>query len=266
MQLDELFALVGEHRAGQLDEDEIIKRLARRPRWIWTAVDPVSKLFIHVAIGDRCLAMAQRFVHQVVHRLAPGCHPLFLSDGLKDYATALLTHFGQWVQFPRRQPKGPAPKPRWCALPQLRYAQVIKKCRRRRLVKLIQRVVFGHRDEIDGLLAAHGWQINTAFVERLNLTLRQHVAAIGRRVITLAKTDTGLLAQLHLFQAYYNLCLPHASLRQSLPWELIDASDRGAQHWQKTTPAMAAGLTDHVWSLRELLLFRVPPWQQPALE
>ncbi len=102
--------------------------------------------------------------------------------------------------------------------------------------------------------------------QALNLTLRQHVAAIGRRVITLAKTDTGLLAQLHLFQAYYNLCLPHASLRQSLPWELIDASDRGAQHWQKTTPAMAAGLTDHVWSLRELLLFRVPPWHQPALE
>lgn len=266
VQLDELFALVGEHRAGQIDEDELIKRLARRPRWVWTAVDPVSKLFIHVAIGDRCLAMAQRFVHQVVHRLAPGCHPLFLSDGFKDYATALLTHFGQWVQFPRRQPKGSAPKPRWCALPQLRYAQVVKQCRRRRLVKLIQRVVFGHREEIDSLLAAQGWQINTAFVERLNLTLRQQVAAIGRRVSTLAKTDTGLLAQLHLFQAYYNCCLPHTSLRQSLPWELIDASDRGAQHWQKTTPAMAAGLTDHVWGLRELLLFRVPPWQQAALE
>ena len=106
----------------------------------------------------------------------------------------------------------------------------------------------------------------TAFVERLNLTLRQHVAAIGRRVITLAKTDTGLLAQPHLFQAYYNLCLPQASLQQALPLELIDASDRSAQDWQKTTPAMAAGLTDHVWSLRELLLFRVPPWQQPALE
>ena len=145
-------------------------------------------------------------------------------------------------------------------------AQLVKKCRRRRLVSLIQRLVFGSRAKIEQLLADQGWQINTAFVERLNLTLRQHVAAIGRRVITLAKTDTGLCAQLHLFQAYYNLCLPHASLRQSLPWELIEASDRGSEHWQKTTPAMAAGLTDHVWTLRELLLFRVPPWQQPALE
>ncbi len=266
VQLDELFALVSEHRAGQIGENDMIERLARRPRWVWTAVDPVSKLWIHVTIGDRCLATAQRFVHQVAHRLATHCHPLFLSDGLKDYGTALLTHFGQWVQFPRRQPRGKAPKPRWCALPQLRYAQVIKKCRRRRLVKLIQRVVFGRRDQIDSLLAAHGWQINTAFVERLNLTLRQHVAAIGRRVITLAKTDTGLLAQLHLFQAYYNVCLPHASLQQTLPVVSIDASDRGIPYRQKTTPAMAAGLTDHAWSLREFLLFRVPPWQQPALE
>jgi len=134
------------------------------------------------------------------------------------------------------------------------------------LVKLIQRSVFGRRDDIDNLLAVHGWQINTAFVERLNLTLRQHIAAIGRRVITLAKTDTGLLAQLHLFQAYYNICLPHTSLRQALPLAWNNANDRGAQYRQKTTPAMAAGLTDQVWSLRELLLFRVPPWQQPALE
>jgi len=117
VQLDELFALIGEHRAGQIGENDMIERLARRPRWVWTAVDPVSKLWIHVDIGDRCLAMAQRFVHQVAHRLAAHCHPVFLRDGLKDYGTALLTHFGQWVQFPRRQPRGKAPKPRWCALP-----------------------------------------------------------------------------------------------------------------------------------------------------
>lgn len=266
VQLDELFALVSEVRTGQLSEDEAIERLSRSPRWVWTAIDPVSKLFIAVSVGERSLAMAQRFVHQLVHRLAPGCRPLFLSDGFKDYGTALLTHFGHWVQYPRRQPRGPAPKPRWCAQPQLLYAQVVKKCRRRRLVTLIQRVVFGHPAKIEQRLANRGWQINTAFVERLNLTLRQHVAAIGRRVITLAKSDSSLHRQLLLFQSYYNLCLPHASLRQALPLALIDASHRASQHGQKTTPAMAAGLTDHVWTLRELLLFRVPPWQQPALE
>jgi hypothetical protein len=63
-------------------------------------------------------------------------------------------------------------------------------------------VIFGARTEIDRILARQGWQINTAFVERLNLTLRQHVGAIGRRVMTPAKTDSGLQHQLQLFQAY----------------------------------------------------------------
>jgi IS1 family transposase len=63
----------------------------------------------------------------------------------------------------------------------------------------------------------HGWQINTAFVERLNLDLRQHVAAVGRRVNTLCKHTVGLRQQLALFQVYHNLVLPHASLRQALP-------------------------------------------------
>jgi len=61
--------------------------------------------------------MAQSVVHQVVQVLAPGCVPLFLTDGFKEYATALLTHFGQWVQPSRRQATGPAPKPRWMPLP-----------------------------------------------------------------------------------------------------------------------------------------------------
>jgi hypothetical protein len=103
--------------------------------------------------------------------------PLFLTDGLKEYMTALLTHFGHWVQLPRRQATGPSPKPRWLPLPGLLYAQVIKTVRRRRLVNVTHRVVFGTLDRVNAVLAACGWQINTAFVERLNLTIRQHVAA-----------------------------------------------------------------------------------------
>jgi hypothetical protein len=77
--------------------------------------------------------MAQRVVHQVARVLAPGCVPLFLTDGFKEYTMALLTHFGHWVQPPRRQATGPAPKPRWMPLPALLYAQVVKTSRRRRL-------------------------------------------------------------------------------------------------------------------------------------
>src|SRR5436190_19351245 len=116
----------------------------------------------------------------------------------------------------------------------------------------------------DPVLAACGWQINTAFVERLNLDLRQHVAAIGRRVATLCKGEDGLCHQLSLFQTYHNFCLPHASLRQPLPQPLPTNGTGSAKPGRPRTPAMAAGLTDHVWSLREVLLFRVPPWPQPA--
>jgi hypothetical protein len=147
--------------------------------------------------------MAPRVVHQVVQVLAPGCVPLFLTDGLKGYATALLTHFGQWVQPARRQATGPAPKPRWLPLPQLLYAQVVKTVRRRRLVHVRHRVVFGTLEALQQVLAACGWQIQTAFVERLNLTIRQQVAAVGRRVSTLCKGEDGLRQQVAVFHCYY---------------------------------------------------------------
>src|SRR5207244_3841867 len=184
VQLDELFALLSAVKAGEVSEAEAITRLSRSPHWVWTAMDPVTKLLLAIDVGERTLAMAQRVVHQVGQLLAPGCVPLFLTDGFKEYATALLTHFGQWVQPPRRQAQGPAPKPRWMPLPQLLYAQVVKTVRCRRLVRVRHRVVFGTLEAVQQVLEACGWQINTAFVERLNLTIRQHVAAVGRRVST----------------------------------------------------------------------------------
>src|SRR3989442_12848935 len=87
--------------------------------------------------------MAQRVVHQVAQVLAPDCAPLFLTDGFREYLTALLTHYGQWGQRARRRAQGPAPKPRWRPLPPLLYAQVIKTVGRRRLVRGSHRVVFG---------------------------------------------------------------------------------------------------------------------------
>ena len=71
---------------------------------------------------------------QVTQVLAPGCVPLFLTDGFKEYRTAILAHFGYWIQPERRQAKGPLPQPRWMPLPELLYAQVVKAYRRRRLV------------------------------------------------------------------------------------------------------------------------------------
>src|SRR5690349_8899812 len=264
VQLDELFALLSAVKEGEVSEAEAIERLERSPQWVWAAMDPESKLLLTIDVGDRTLAMAQRVVHQVVQVLAPGCVPLFLTDGFKEYATALLTHCGQWVQPPRRQDKGPAPKPRWMPLPGLLYAQVIKTVRRRRLVRVRHRVVFGTLEAVQQVLAACGWQINTAFIERLNLSIRQHVAAVGRRVTTLCKGEDGLHQQLALYHVYYNFCLPHASVRLPLPQPEPTHGSGSAKQWRPRTPAMAAGLTDRVWSLREVLMFRVPPWPQPV--
>src|SRR5262245_46966944 len=264
VQLDELFALLSAVKAGAVSAAEAIERLERSPQWVWVAMDPESKLLLATDVGDRTLAMAQRFVHQVAQVLAPDCAPLFLTDGFREYLTALLTHYGAWVQPPRRQVTGPAPQPRWMPLPQLLYAQVIKTVRRRRLVRVSHRVVFGTLEAVEQVLAACGWQIQTAFVERLNLTIRQHVAAVGRRVSTLCKGEDGLRQQVAVFHAYYNFCLPHASVRQPLPQPESTHGTGSTTQWRPCTPAMAAGLTDHVWTLREVLLFRVPPWPQPA--
>ena len=179
-------------------------------------MDPQSKVLLVIDVGTRTLAMAQRVVHQVVERLAPGCVPLCLTDGLKDYGTAFLTHFGQWIQPARCRDKGPLPKPRWVPVPELLYAQVVKSYRRRRIVGVKHRVVFGTLEQVPQVLVACGRKINTAFVERLNLDIRQRVAAVGRRVNTLCQGEDGLRHQLTVYHAYYNFCLPHASLRQPL--------------------------------------------------
>ena len=262
LQLDELYAVLRDLKAGAISDDEAMKRLERSRYWVWTVIDPKSKLLLVVDVGSRTLAMAQRVVHQVTEVPAPGCVPLFLTDGLKDYATALLTHFGQWRQPERRQEKGPLPEPRWMPLPELLYAQVVKSYRRRRLVGVTHRVVFGTRLAIAQVLARCGWTINTAFVERLNLDIRQRVAAVGRRVNTLCQGEDGMHQQLALFQVYHNFVLPHASLRQALAEAISTNGSGSAKVWRQQTPAMAAGVTDHVWTLKEVLMFRVPPWPQ----
>jgi transposase-like protein/IS1 family transposase len=262
VQLDELFALLSAVKAEEVSEAETLRRLSRSPCWVWVALDPIAKLLLAIEGGARTLALAQRLVHQVAQVLAPDCVPLFLSDGFKEYRTAVLTHYGHWVPRPRCWATGRLPRPRWLPLPQLQYAQVVKTTRRRRLVRVTHRVVFGTLAGVKQVLAASGWQINTAFIERVNLTIRQHVAAVGRRVTTLCKGERGVRQQLALYHVYYNFCLPHSSLRLLLPQPTPTNGTGSAKRWRPCTPAMAAGLTDHVWTLREVLGFRVPPRPQ----
>ena len=111
-------------------------------------------------------------------------------------------------------------------------------------------MVFGTLERVQQVLSACGCKINTAFVERLNLDIRQRVAAVGRRVNTLCQGEDGVRQQLVVYHAYDNFCLPHASLRQPLLVPEATNGSGSAKVWRPCTPAMAAGLSDHVWSLQ----------------
>lgn len=259
VQVDELWALLGLQDSTAKGEKQ------RAKRWVWAGMDPVSKLLLAYVVGDRSLASAQLLIHAIACLLAPGCVPLFISDQWVAYATALLTHFGHWVEVPRRHRLGRSPKPRWLPLPDLQYAQVVKQRVKGRVVSVTHRVVYGSLEQVTAILSQSGvgQVINTAFIERLNLNIRQHVAALGRKVISLAKSDSGLNNQLALRQGYYNFCLPHSALRIPLPEPQPTKGNGSPKKWQLRTPGMAAGVTDRMWRMEELLLFRVPSWRQP---
>jgi hypothetical protein len=95
------------------------------------------------------------------------------------------------------------------SLPQLRYAQVVKQYRRRRLIRVHHRVAFGSLAAVQQVLASHSWQINTAFIEHVNLTIRHHVAAVGRRVMTLCKGEEGVRHQLALYSFAVTKTMAH---------------------------------------------------------
>ena len=102
--------------------------------------------------------------------------------------------------------------------------------------------------------------ITTDGVERTNLTVRQHARQLGRQGNAFAKEPDSLGHQLTLAFASSHCVVPHRSLRQRLPHSLPTKGRNGSRkQWKPVTPAMAAGLTDHVWTMDELLSFRVPP-------
>ena len=259
-----LVDVIPQLHVGYVAQDEASERLSRSPQWVWVALAPERKVLLTIDVGERTVALAQRVVHHVAQMLAPHWVPRFLTEGFREYLPAVLPQYGQWVQMPRRQAQGPALKPRWRPLPQLLPALVVQTGRRRRLGRVRPRVVFVTMEAIQQGLVACGWQINTAFIERVNLTIRQQVAAVGRRGTTLCKGEAGLRQQWALYHRYSNFCLPHASLRVPLPQPLPTNGTGAAKQGRPCTPAMAAGLTAQIGTLRELLWLRVPPWPQPA--
>ena len=178
VQLDELYAVLSAVKDGELSEAKAIKRLSRSPHWVWTAIDPVSKLLVAIDVGERTLAMAQRFVHQVAQVLAPDCAPLFLTDGFREYTDGLadpLWALGAAASAAR--PKAPRPSRAGCPCRSCSMRRWSRPCGVGAWSASSTAWCSGRSRPSSRCWSALGWQINTAFVERLNLSIRQHVAA-----------------------------------------------------------------------------------------
>ncbi len=240
-----------------LQLDELRTRLRRRTHtlWLWLAVDPLTKLIPVLYLGPRTQASAHRVVHDLRQRLAPDCLPVFTSDGLNHYFYALTAHFGHWVAAPGRRAR------QWQAMLGLCYGQVKKTYRCRRVVRVIHQMRCGTPAELKAALHGLGLsgRLNTAFVERVNLTIRQSVAALVRRTWATAQEAPHLLAHLEWWRGYYHFVRPHASLRVALAQPQERGGQRIPQRYRQRTPAMAAGLTSRRWTVRDLLAVPLPP-------
>jgi hypothetical protein len=201
--------------------------------------------------------MAHLLIHSLRQLLAPDCLPLFTSDGLNLYFYALTAHFGHWLLVNRRGRK----VLRWQVTAGLIYGQVKKSYRRRKLVRVMHVMRLGTEDALQVALQGLGFsrRLNTAFIERVNLTVRHGVAALARRTWATAQQSPQLLAHLEWWRAYYHFVRPHEALRVALAQPRERGGKLLPQRYRQRTPAMAARRTNRRWTAYEVLSYPLPP-------
>ena len=250
-----------EHRVqcGQVDlqhvqADELSAKMVGQRVWMALAMAVPSRLWLGGVISPRRdLALITALV-QRVRSCAVSLAILVCVDGLASYVSAFVSLFRHPVRT------GRPGRPRLEEEPGLLLGQVIKHRRQRHVVGVTRRVVRGTAAAIAAVLLATGTgtMINTAYIERLNATFRSALAPLTRRGRAIARTERTLQSGMFLVGCVYNFCWEHESLRQAAP-------EGAGRKWQERTPAMAAGLTDHRWTMQELLSSPVPlsPWVAP---
>ncbi len=240
-QLDEMWSFVGKKEKNLQPLEKLQGELG--DAWIWVAFDAVNKIVLASVVGKRTLPHAVTLL-QEVKRITARMPTLFSSDQLDQYANALLQIYGQKVCPPRKPGPGRPPKPRLVAPDNLLYVQVVKEYRKNRVAKVTRKVVYGDPEAVERALRASSVSqaINTSHIERNNGTIRHMDARCSRKTYRFSKCKDNHLRQLHLSLAYYHLCRPHRTLTK--------------RHGRPTTPFMAGGLTDHIWTMGELLGYR----------
>jgi transposase-like protein len=246
--------LSGQVELGHVQADELYVKAVARRLWMAMAMAVPSRLWLGGAVSARRDLSLITTVVQMVRRAAKTMAFLVCVDGLASYVTAFARVFRDPVRT------GGAGRPRLVPTAGLLLGQVVKHHCGRRLVGVTRRVIRGTAGAIDAALAATGTGtgINTAYIERLNATFRSTMSPLVRRGRALARGEGTLTGWMYLVGCAYNFCWEHDSLRVAAP-----AGDR--LKWRDRTPAMAAGLTDHRWTIRELLSHPIPlpPWVAP---
>src|SRR3954467_3125914 len=246
--------LQGEVDLGHVQADELYVKAVARRLWMAMAMAVPSRLWLGGVVSARRDLTLILTVVGMVRRAAKGLKFLVCVDGLASYVTAFTRVF----RDPERT--GKRGRPRLKAIPGLLLGRVIKHHSGRRLVDVTRRVVLGTAEAIAGVLSATGTGtgINTSYIERLNATFRSAMCPLVRRGRAIARGEGVLTGWMYLVGCAYNFCWEHDSLRIAAPpWERLK--------WRARTPAMAAGLTDHRWTMRELLTYAIPlpPWVAP---
>ncbi len=241
---------------GQVQADEIRGKLQKVIVWVALAIQVPTRLWLGGVVGEqRDESLLLQLITQV--RASALCRPLlFCVDGWRAYLPAIQAGFREAIPTGRRG--RPALRP-W---DNVYIAQVIKQYAQGHVVAVLRRIAQGAAPQVEALLqqTQGGGVINTAYIERLNATFRAHLANLVRRSRALARQPQTLRHGLYLIGTVYNFCTYHGSLRVPLY-----VGRAGRRHWVQRTPAMAAGITDHCWTVQELLTHRVPPslWTPP---
>ena len=216
-----------------------------------TAIKSDTRLLLCHHEGKRSTQDAiELFTEVEKMRSASSPIPVFTSDDWDAFEEALINVYGK-IELPQYKGIGRKPLPKLVPLDDLKYVKVLKKKVKNYVVETIQRIVFGDPDEIFEMLGANSDSyIGTSYAERINLTIRTSLARFIRKGMNFSKIMKMHQKAFDLFQAWYNLIKPHKSLRLKI--------DSGNRKWFQRTPAMVEGITDHIWTLKELLTFRVP--------
>jgi hypothetical protein len=215
--------------------------------WDHTALDAESRLVLSLVPGRQSPGHTLLLVEDVYRRTGVRLLSLLSSDENPAYAEAILEVYGQPVQPPRRGKRGRKPRPVKVPPPGLTYATAHKTRESNRVVKVETRVVYGSKAAVRAALAESSVSatVNTAYVERYNGTDRNRNARKARKTYCFSK-NWDVHEALSYFTAYsYNFCWPVRTLREGSRRE----------GYQQRTPAMKAGLADHIWTLEEWLSF-----------